>query len=60
MGGGSVMPLLVMILVQLIYAGMNFSSKLAIQSGMHPLVLVAYRQIFATFSVAPFAYCFER
>ncbi|BAT95148.1 hypothetical protein LR48_Vigan02g158900 [Vigna angularis] len=58
--GGSVIPLLAMIVVQLSYAGMNISSKLAIQSGMHPLVLVAYRQIFATFSLAPFAYCFER
>ncbi|WVY96216.1 hypothetical protein V8G54_028367 [Vigna mungo] len=58
--GGRFIPLLAMIVVQLSYAGMNISSKLAIQSGMHPLVLVAYRQIFATFSLAPFAYCFER
>ncbi|CAJ1977870.1 unnamed protein product [Sphenostylis stenocarpa] len=56
----SLMPLLAMIAVQLAYAGMNISSKLAIQSGMHPLVLVAYRQIFATLSLAPFAYWFER
>jgi len=58
--GGSVMLLLAMIFVQVGYAGMNISSKLAIQSGMHPLVLVAYRQIFATLSLAPFAYWFER
>ncbi|TKY52336.1 WAT1-related protein [Spatholobus suberectus] len=57
---GRVIPLLAMIIVQLGYAGMNITSKLAIQSGMHPLVLVAYRQIFATLSLAPFAYWLER
>lgn len=56
----SVIPLLAMIIVQLGYAGMNITSKLAIQSGMQPLVLVAYRQIFATISLAPFAFWFER
>ncbi|KAK7392108.1 hypothetical protein VNO78_20535 [Psophocarpus tetragonolobus] len=58
--GGSVIPMLAMVIVQLGYAGMNISSKLAIQSGMEPLVLVAYRQIFATLSLAPFAYFLER
>ncbi|XP_027364488.1 WAT1-related protein At1g09380-like [Abrus precatorius] len=57
---GSFIPLLAMVLVQLGYAGMNITSKLAIESGMHPLVLVAYRQIFATLSLAPFAYWLER
>ncbi|KAG5077255.1 hypothetical protein JHK82_055950 [Glycine max] len=56
----SIIPLLAMIIVQLGYAGMNITSKLAIQSGMQPLVLVAYRQIFATISLAPFAFWFER
>lgn len=53
-------PFLVMVFVQLGYAGMNITSKLAIQSGMNPLVLAAYRQIFATASIAPFAYFLER
>ncbi|KAJ1417195.1 EamA domain [Sesbania bispinosa] len=39
--------------------GMNITSKLAIQSGMNPLILVAYRQIFATISIIPFAYWLE-
>ncbi|MED6216598.1 hypothetical protein PIB30_009191 [Stylosanthes scabra] len=57
---GGVIPFLAMAIVQSSYAGMTITSKLAIQSGMSPLVLVAYRQIFATLSLAPFAYCFER
>ncbi|XP_020222475.1 WAT1-related protein At1g09380 [Cajanus cajan] len=57
---GSVTPVMAMVIVQLGYAGMNITSKLAIQSGMHPLVLVTYRQIFATIALAPFAYCLER
>lgn len=56
----SVIPFVAMFVVQLGYAGMNITSKLAIQSGMHPLVLVAYRQIFGTLSIAPLAYWLER
>ncbi|XP_061361402.1 WAT1-related protein At1g09380-like [Gastrolobium bilobum] len=55
-----VIPFLAMVLVQLSYAGMNIISKFALQSGMNPLVLVAYRQIFATLTLAPFAYWLER
>ncbi|MED6197664.1 hypothetical protein PIB30_058746 [Stylosanthes scabra] len=57
---GCGIPFLAMAIVQSSYAGMTITSKLAIQSGMSPLVLVAYRQIFATLSLAPFAYWFER
>ncbi|KAI9080975.1 hypothetical protein K1719_036955 [Acacia pycnantha] len=53
-------PFLVMAFVQLGYVGMNIISKLAMQSGMNPIVLAAYRQIFATLAIAPFAFCFER
>ncbi|KAK7278041.1 hypothetical protein RJT34_23063 [Clitoria ternatea] len=56
----SLIPLLAMVLVQFGYAGMNITSKLAIESGMHPLVLVAYRQIFATLCLVPFAFLLER
>ncbi|TKY61583.1 WAT1-related protein [Spatholobus suberectus] len=52
-------PFFLMVLVQLAYAGMNITSKLAIQSGMNPLILVAYRQLFATVAIAPFAYWLE-
>ncbi|KAI4301677.1 hypothetical protein L6164_034930 [Bauhinia variegata] len=54
------LPFLVMFIVQMAYAVMNITSKLAIQSGMNPFVLVAYRQIFATAAMAPFAYFLER
>ncbi|XP_073274213.1 WAT1-related protein At1g09380 [Primulina huaijiensis] len=57
---GDLFPLLNMVIVQLGYAGMNIISKLAMDSGMNPFVHVAYRQIFATISLAPFAFFMER
>lgn len=54
------MPLLTMVLVQFGYAGLNITSKLAMDSGMKPEVIVTYRQIFATIAIAPFAYFLER
>ncbi|KAK0591876.1 hypothetical protein LWI29_009595 [Acer saccharum] len=48
-----------MVAVQLGYAGMNFTSKLAMDSGMKPLVLVVYRQMIASVALIPFAYFFE-
>ncbi|XVE68891.1 hypothetical protein DITRI_Ditri09bG0105700 [Diplodiscus trichospermus] len=57
---GDFMPFLANVLVQVGYAGMNVTSKLAMESGMKPLILVAYRQIFATIAIAPFAFFLER
>ncbi|XP_019418323.1 PREDICTED: WAT1-related protein At1g09380-like [Lupinus angustifolius] len=57
--GSGLFPLFLMVLVQFVYAGMNITSKLAMLSGMNPLILVAYRQIFATLSIVPFAYWLE-
>ncbi|KAG8369043.1 hypothetical protein BUALT_Bualt15G0109300 [Buddleja alternifolia] len=57
---GDLLALLSMIVVQLGYAGMNIISKLAMDSGMNPFVHVAYRQIFASMAIAPFAYFMER
>ncbi|GLT38548.1 hypothetical protein SLA2020_127910 [Shorea laevis] len=57
---GDFMPCLAMVLVQVGYAGMNITSKLAMESGMKPLVLVAYRQIFSAIAIAPFAFFLER
>ncbi|CAI0551871.1 unnamed protein product [Linum tenue] len=54
------LPLFVMVLVQVGYAGMNVLAKVAMNAGMEPLVLVAYRQIFATVSLAPLAFYMER
>ncbi|KAF2307336.1 hypothetical protein GH714_026430 [Hevea brasiliensis] len=56
---GDLLPFLAMVLVQFGFAGMNITSKLAMDSGMKPLVLVSYRQIFATIAMVPFAYFFE-
>ncbi|KAL3538320.1 hypothetical protein ACH5RR_001686 [Cinchona calisaya] len=58
--GDDFLPFLTMVIVQLGYAGMNIVSKLAMDSGMNPFVHVAYRQLFATVSIAPFAYFLER
>lgn len=49
-----------MIVLQICYAGINIISKLAMQSGMNPLVLLTYRQIFGTLAIAPFAFFTER
>ncbi|THG19868.1 hypothetical protein TEA_014513 [Camellia sinensis var. sinensis] len=49
-----------MVIVQVGYAGMNILSKLAMDSGMNPFIHVAYRQVFATIVIAPFAYFLER
>ncbi|GLT96472.1 hypothetical protein SLE2022_140910 [Rubroshorea leprosula] len=57
---GDIMPCLAMVLVQVGFAGMNIISKLAMESGMKPLVLVAYRQIFSVIATAPFAFFMER
>ncbi|KAG8389923.1 hypothetical protein BUALT_Bualt01G0029400 [Buddleja alternifolia] len=57
---GDFLPFLVMAMVQLGYAGLNITSKLTMDSGMHPFVFVAYRQIFATVALVPFAYFFKR
>ncbi|KAG9160103.1 hypothetical protein Leryth_015008 [Lithospermum erythrorhizon] len=49
-----------MVVVQIGYAGMNIMSKLAMDTGMDPFIHVAYRQIFGTMAIAPFAYFLER
>ncbi|XP_048141163.1 WAT1-related protein At1g09380-like [Rhodamnia argentea] len=54
------LPLLAMVIVQVGFAGMTITSKLAMDSGMSPFVLVTYRQIFATLATFPFAHFLER
>uniref|UniRef100_M1CUS1 WAT1-related protein n=1 Tax=Solanum tuberosum TaxID=4113 RepID=M1CUS1_SOLTU len=58
--GKDVLPLLLMVVVQLGYAGTAIISKLVMDEGMDPYVHLSYRQILATISIAPFAYFFER
>lgn len=48
------------IFIMLVYAGNALISKLAMSKGMRPFVFVAYRQAFASITVAPFAYFYER
>lgn len=57
---GDFLPAFAMVLVQMGYAGMNIVSKLAMDSGMDPFVLVAYRQLVAAISLAPLAFFLER
>ncbi|KAF0916920.1 hypothetical protein E2562_015094 [Oryza meyeriana var. granulata] len=58
--GRESLPTLAMVMVQLGFAGMNVVSKLALDTGMSPYVLIAYRNIIAAVFLAPFAYYFER
>ncbi|CAO2837628.1 unnamed protein product [Amaranthus hypochondriacus] len=60
MGKNNILPFLAMVIVQVGYGGMNITSKAAMESGMAPVVLVAYRQLFATLVIAPLAYFIER
>ncbi|MCD9559068.1 hypothetical protein HAX54_016797 [Datura stramonium] len=54
--GKDVLPFLLMVMVQVGYAGTAIISKLVMDEGMDPYVHLSYRQIFATISIAPFAY----
>ncbi|KAG8378127.1 hypothetical protein BUALT_Bualt08G0105800 [Buddleja alternifolia] len=60
MGMQKHMPVIAMILVQFIFAGLFLLSKAAISSGMKPSVFVTYRQAIATLVLAPFAFFCER
>ncbi|XP_042480411.1 WAT1-related protein At1g68170-like [Macadamia integrifolia] len=53
-------PVLMMVLVQAISAGVSVFYKLATEDGMNMRILVAYRYIFATILLAPFAFFIER
>ncbi|MCD7447492.1 hypothetical protein HAX54_030358 [Datura stramonium] len=58
--GNELLVFLVMVIVQFAFAGMIIISKLVMDEGMNPFVQSAYRPIFATISIAPFAFFFER
>ncbi|KAL6618779.1 hypothetical protein ACP70R_033918 [Stipagrostis hirtigluma subsp. patula] len=49
-----------MVAVQAIMVGMVLLSKLALASGMQPMVLMVYRSLIAAAAVAPLALIFER
>ncbi|KAI0528867.1 hypothetical protein KFK09_001410 [Dendrobium nobile] len=48
-----------MVAVQAGFAGLNILPKVALDSGMSPYVMIAYRQIIATVALAPFAFFLE-
>ncbi|PKA48159.1 WAT1-related protein [Apostasia shenzhenica] len=54
------LPAITMIAVQVGYAGLNIVSKLALDSGMSPYVMIAYRQLVATITLTPLAFFLER
>ncbi|KAK6773934.1 hypothetical protein RDI58_029173 [Solanum bulbocastanum] len=58
--GSDLLPFIAMVIVQVGYAGSNVVTKLVMDTGMDPFVQTAYRPIFATISIAPFAYFLER
>ncbi|KAJ8754859.1 hypothetical protein K2173_015371 [Erythroxylum novogranatense] len=53
-------PILLMVVVQIAYAGVNVFYKLAAEDGMSLRIIVAYRFIFATAFTAPIALIVER
>ncbi|KAK3415988.1 hypothetical protein EUGRSUZ_H01303 [Eucalyptus grandis] len=60
MANFDVMSFLAMVIVQVGFTGMSFISKLAMDDGINPFVLIAYRQIIATVAITPFALFLER
>ncbi|KAJ0097470.1 hypothetical protein Patl1_27732 [Pistacia atlantica] len=57
---GKLKPAIIMVIVQFIVAMVNIFYKLAVNDGMSVRILIAYRFIFATACVVPFALIFER
>lgn len=53
-------PVIVALVIQAAYAAMTILLKMASSNGTNRRILVAYRFMFATVSVAPFAFIFER
>ncbi|KAL5703711.1 hypothetical protein ACHQM5_022233 [Ranunculus cassubicifolius] len=53
-------PAMTMMLVQIVYAGVNIFYKLSINDGMSMRILVAYRFLFAAAVLCPLAFFLER
>ncbi|XP_054800436.1 WAT1-related protein At1g68170-like [Prosopis cineraria] len=52
--------IILMVVVQLFYVGINILYKLVVYEGMNLGVIIAYRFVFATAFMAPLAFIFER
>ena len=53
-------PIMLMVMVQVAYAGSTVIFKLAVMDGMSMPVAIAYRYIFASIFTIPVALLFER
>ena len=53
-------PAILMVIVQVVFAGVNVLYKLAANDGMNLRILVAYRFIFATAVMIPLSLIVER
>ncbi|KAM2129497.1 hypothetical protein ACFX1R_009169 [Malus domestica] len=53
-------PVMMMLVVQASYVGMNISYKLVTEVGMNFTILVAYRNMFSAALMLPLALIFER
>lgn len=53
-------PFLAIVFIQCLYALMSIVAKLALNAGMSPHVLVAYRMAVASALITPFALVLER
>ncbi|WOK96068.1 WAT1-related protein [Canna indica] len=60
MGMSEFMPTLAMVVLQVGFAGLNVLSKLAMDDGMSPFVMIAYRQVIAAIFLVPVAFFLER
>ena len=53
-------PGILMVVGQMVYAGMNILYKLVSENGVNLRILIAYRMLFATTFMVPLALIFER
>lgn len=53
-------PYILIVFVNMSIAGYNIISKVALEKGMSPFVLILYAQVFATVTTALLALIFER
>ena len=53
-------PGILMVVGQMVYAGMNILYKLVSENGVNLRILIAYRMLFATAFMVPLALIFER
>ncbi|XP_050874494.1 WAT1-related protein At4g30420 [Lathyrus oleraceus] len=54
------LPIMVMLFLQFIFAGMTLGTRIALLEGLSPRVFVVYRSAFATIVLAPLAYLSSR